>query len=103
MLNPEPPVVPLTFRGSMRAGAFTAQLFVELAVTPQMLTLSAMGRSFRIERPHLLAIEETSILGILKRGIRFRHNQPDLPSTIIFYPSHSREFVRQRIHELGWS
>ena len=103
MLNPEAHTESLSFRGSMRAGSFTAQLFVELTVTPTTLTISAMGRSFQIEREYFEGLDETSILGFFKRGIRFRHCQPSLPSTIIFYPSLSREVFRQRIHELGWS
>lgn len=87
----------------MRAGSFTAQLFVELTVTPKALTLSAMGRSYQIEREFFEGLEETSILGIFKRGIRFRHCQPSLPGTIIFYPSLNRDVFRQKIHELGWS
>ncbi len=103
MPNLETHPEPLTFRGSMQAGFFTAQLFVKLTVTPTALTLSAMGRSFHLDREHFESIEETSILGIFKRGIRFRHSQPNLPDTIIFYPSLNREVVRQKIHELGWS
>jgi hypothetical protein len=94
---------PLSFGGSMRAGLFTAQLFVKLTVTPTALTLSAMGRSFRLDREHFAALEETSILGIFKRGIRFRHSQPDLPDPLIFYPSLNRKVFRQQIVELGWS
>ncbi len=102
MVNLETYPEPLTFCGSMRAGFFTAQLFVKLTVTPTTLTLSAMGRSFRLDREHFESIEETSILGIFKRGIRFRHSQPGLPSTIIFYPSLDRNVVRQQIQEIGW-
>ncbi len=102
MLNPEAHSEPLTFRGSMRAGSFTAQLFVELTVTPTTLTISAMGCSFQIEREYFEGLDETSILRLFKRGIRFRHCQPSLQS-IIVYPSLSREVFRQRIHELGWS
>ncbi len=87
----------------MRAGSFTGQLFVELAVTPTTLALSASGRSFRVDRDNLQGLEETSILGIFKRGIRFRHCQPDLPDTIIFYPSINRVVFRQKLQELGWS
>ncbi len=87
----------------MRVGFFTAQLFVTLTVTPTALTLSAMGRSFRLDREHLEGLEETSILGIFKRGVRFRHSQPGLPNTVIFYPSMNREVVRQKLHDLGWS
>jgi hypothetical protein len=87
----------------MRAGSFTAQLFVELSVTPTTLTLSASGRSFRLDRSHFQGLEETSILGIFKRGIRFRHSQPDLPDAIIFYPSINRDVFRQKLHEIGWS
>ena len=87
----------------MRAGSFTGQLFVELAVTPTTLALSASGRSFRVDRDNLQGLEETSILGISKRGIRFRQCQPDLPDTIIFYPSINRVVFRQKLQELGWS
>lgn len=93
----------LKFGGSMRAGFFTAQLFVELSVTPTALTLSASGKSFRIDRDHFQGIEETSILGIFKRGIRFRHEQPALPDPIIFYPSIDREALRHKLRELAWS
>jgi len=87
MQNSESPAEPLSFRGSVRAGSFTAQLFVELTVTPTMLEISAMGRSFRIERTNFEGLEETSILGLFKRGLRFRHCQPNQPETIVFYPS----------------
>ncbi len=103
MQNSEAHAEPLMFRGSVRAGSFTAQLFVELAVTPTTLEISAMGRSFRIERRYFEGLEETSILGVFKRGIRFRHCQPSQPSNIVFYPSINREVFRQTIHELGWS
>ncbi len=94
---------PVMFRGSVRAGSYTAQLFVELSVTPTTLAIKTMDRSFQIERKHFLGLEETSILGIFKRGIRFHHSQPNQPNTIIFYSSINREVFRQRIHELGWS
>ena len=103
MANSEIQPEPLRFRGSIRAGSFTAQLFVELTVTPTTLTLSASGRSFRLDRKYLQGLEETSILGIFKRGIRFRHCQPDLPNTIIFYPSINRDVFRQKLHEIGWT
>ena len=93
---------PLVLKGSMRAGAFTAQLFVELTVTPASLALSAPGRSFRLEREHFEGLEATAILGIFKRGIRFRHSQPGLPAALIFYPSLNRDLVRQKLRELGW-
>lgn len=103
MANSEAPPEPLKFGGSMRAGFFTAQLIVELSVSPTTLTLSASGRSFRIDREHFQGIEETSILGIFKRGIRFRHSQPTLADPIIFYPSIGKAVLRQKLHELGWS
>lgn len=87
----------------MRAGSFTAQLFVELTVTPTVLTLSASGKSFRIDREHLHGLEETSLLRFFKRGIRFRHGQPNLPDPIIFYPSLQRDEFRRKLGELGWS
>jgi hypothetical protein len=93
----------ITFSGSMRAGAFTAQLGVKLAATPTALTLSTMGRSFRLDREHFASLEDTSILGIFKRGIRFRHAQPGLPNVLIFFPSINREVFRQKLHEFGWS
>ncbi len=103
MTTAEPQPEPLRFSGSMRAGAFTAQLFVGLAVTPQTLTLSALGRSYALQRQHLVGIEETSILGIFKRGLRFRHSQLDLPSALIFYPRLNRDFLRHSLQQLGWS
>lgn len=103
MANSDPPPVVLRYRGSMRAGAFTAQLLVELAATPTTLTLSAMGKSFQINRPQFQGLEETSILGIFKRGIRFRHHQADLPEPLIFYPSINRAVFCQQLKELGWS
>ncbi len=103
MANSEAHSEPLKFGGSMRAGFFNAQLFVELSVTPSTLTLSAGGKSFRIDRDHFQGIEETSILEIFKRGIRFRHSQPALPDPIIFYPSIGREVLRHKLHELAWS
>ncbi|MGB7343459.1 MAG: hypothetical protein WBD20_04560, partial [Pirellulaceae bacterium] len=66
----------ITFSGSMRADAFTAQLFVSLIASSTAITIKTMGRSYRIEREWLRGLEETSILGIFKRGIRFHHNQP---------------------------
>ena len=92
-----------TFSGSMRAGSFTAQLFVKLTVTPAALTLRALGRSFHLDREHFKGLEDTSIHGIFKRGIALRHSQPDLPEVIIFWPSINREAFRQKLHELGWS
>lgn len=87
----------------MQAGNFTAQLFVTLTVTPEALTLSTMGRSFHLEREHLVGLEQTSILGIFRRGICFRHSQPDLPSTIIFCPSVNRDVFQEKLRSLGWS
>lgn len=103
MANPETDPQPQTFTGSMRAGSFTAQLGVKLTVTPSELTLQAIGRSFRLDREHLASLEDTSVLGIFKRGIRFRHSQPGLPAAIIFYPSIGRDRFRQQLHRLGWS
>ncbi|WP_417747273.1 hypothetical protein [Rosistilla oblonga] len=103
MTNLEPSPEALKFRGSMRAGSFTAQLFVELAVEPSSLTLSASMRSFRIDRENFEGLEETSILGIFKRGIRFRHSQPGLTNPIIFYPSMNRDAFRQHLQSIGWS
>lgn len=87
----------------MRAGSFTAQLGVKLTVTPAALTLSAPGRSFRLDREHLQGLEDVSLLRIFKRGIRFRHTQPDLPDVIIFIPRMNREAFRQKLRDLGWS
>lgn len=86
----------------MRAGSFNAQLGVELHITQRTLTMRAMGRSIRLEREHLQQIRETSILGIFKRGISFRHNQADLPNPIVFFPAIGRSLFRRTIEELGW-
>ncbi len=103
MIKSETKIEPQKFRGAMRAGSFSAQLFVELSVTPEVLKLGAMGRAFKIERSNLRCTKATSILGIFKRGIRFVHNQPDVPDPIIFYPSGNLDDFRRRIHDLGWS
>lgn len=99
----QPTPEPLVLKGSMKAGSFTAQLFVEMKVAPTSLTLSAPNRSFCLERDHLEGLELTSLLGIFKRGIRFRHRQPDLPVVLVFYPSLPRDQVLQKLEELGWS
>lgn len=87
----------------MRVGFFTAQMFVKLNVTSASLTLTAPGRSFQIDRENFLRLEETSILGIFKRGVRFQRRQPNLPATVIFYPSIHRAVFLQNLNMLGWS
>ncbi|QDU95956.1 hypothetical protein [Lignipirellula cremea] len=103
MTNSETEPELLTFGGSLRVGFFTAQLGVELAVNRATLILSASGRSFRIDRDNFQGLEETSILGIFKRGIRFRHCQPNLTNPIIFYPAIGREALREQIQQIGWT
>ena len=92
-----------SFRGSMKAGFFTAQLGVELTVTGRTLTLSAVGRTFQIDREHFQGLENTSILGLFKRGIRIRHEQHGLPNNIVFYPRIGQAALRQELASIGWS
>ncbi len=94
--------IEVTFKGSMKAGAFTAQLGVSLNISQTSVTMKAVGREYCIERENLQGLVETSMLGIFKRGIRFVHRQPGLPNDIVFYPSVSREQVRQAMSRLGW-
>lgn len=93
---------PQTFSGSTKVGMFTAQLLVKLSIDSDRAVLRASGRSFIIDRSNLLGIEETSILRIFKRGIKFVHCQPDLPATFIFYPSMGLVRFRSELRALGW-
>lgn len=92
----------VSFAGSMKAGAYTAQLGVSLVVAPDSLTVKSSGRSYRIERAYLRGFVDTSIFGLFKKGIQIVHQQPGLPSSIVFYPAMSRELLRQQLFELGW-
>lgn len=100
--NPAQPQA-VTFRGAMRAGMYTAQLGVSLTVSPGELILQSMGRSYRVEREQLVQITETSLLGIFKRGLQIAHRQAGAPSTLVFYPADNRQYVRQKLAELGWT
>lgn len=91
-----------SFRGSMKAGMFTAQIGVALDVSPASIVLRAPGRSYRIDRENLAGLADTSLFGLFKRGIRFVHRQPGLPSDIVFYPSIGREALRKVMADLGW-
>lgn len=92
----------IRFRGSMKAGFFTAQLGVSLTATGETLTLSAVGRTYQIEREHFRGLEDTSLLGIFKRGVRFRHQQQSLPANIVFYPEIGQKRLRDELAILGW-
>lgn len=87
----------------MKAGSFTAQLGVRLTVTAGAITLSASTRSYQLERENFTHLEETSLLKIFKRGIRFCHRQQDLPGDLVFYPSGNREELIEKLQGLGWS
>ncbi|QDT12354.1 hypothetical protein K239x_43640 [Planctomycetes bacterium K23_9] len=87
----------------MRVGWYTAQLFVKLTVTKTVLTISSGGRSYRIGRENFKGYQDTSVLGIFKRGIRFHHSQPNLANPVVFYPSVGRESLKQDLIKLGWS
>lgn len=102
MTNPRTQLDPAKFRGSMKVGRFSAQLFVDLTVTPDALTLNASWRSFRIDRQNFQGIEDRKILGLFKYGFRFRHRQPDLAPKVIFVPSMNHDAFRQKLGELGW-
>lgn len=82
---------------------YTAQLGVQLQVTPGALTLSASGRSYQLDRVNFDGLSLTSILGVFKRGIVFHHHQQDLPSNLVFYPTVPREDLMEKIEHLGWS
>lgn len=92
----------MEFGGSMRAGHFTAQLFVKLVVTRTKLVLRTSLHTFQIDRENLRGLGDTAIFGIFKRGIRFHHCQPNLAQPVVFYPSMDREAFRQKLRELGW-
>ena len=87
----------------MKAGMYTAQLGVQLQVTPSAATISTAGRSYQLDRDNFVGLKLTSILGIFKRGIAFLHHQQDLPGNLVFYPSIRREDLLQQIEHLGWS
>lgn len=93
---------PFKTSGSMHVGFYTAQLGVELAVDSTSLTISSWQHLFRIDRENLLAIDNTSFLRIFKRGVRFRHCQPNLPEKVMFFPSMDLDLFRQQLNEAGW-
>ena len=91
-----------TFAGSVKAGWYTAQLFVELRISPQVATVRTSGKEFTISRENCSAIVETSILGLFKRGIRFQHHQSGVPPLLIFYPRVGREALLGYLRRTGW-
>lgn len=93
----------VTFPGSMKAGMYTAQIGVSLVVSRETVTVKSFWRTVSIDRQNLVGLADTSLLGIFKRGIRFLHRQPGVPGRVVFYPYFSREQVRQKLAELGWS
>ncbi len=90
------------FPGSVKAGLYTVRIGVSMAVSPRSLTLKSHGRAFHIDREHVVDIQETSVLGLFKRGLRIVHNQPGIPTNIVFYPSENRGYVRCKMESLGW-
>ena len=91
------------YSGSIKAGWFTAQLGSGLSVSPDELVLKAAMREFVLKRERFLAAERTSILGLFKRGVRFVHDQPDLPSPLVFYPSIGTGTLLEALAEHGWT
>ena len=91
------------YPGSIKAGWFTAQLGSGLSVSSEALILKAAIRAFVLKRKYFLAAERTSILGLFKRGVRFVHDQPDLPSPLVFYPSIGTDALLEALAEHGWT
>ena len=87
----------------MKAGFFTAQLGVTLTATAATIKITAGHRVFKIDRQHFVRLDDTSILGLFKRGIRFQHTQRGLASNVVFYPRIGQESLRRELGELGWS
>lgn len=90
------------YRGSIKAGWYTAQLGSGLNLSSDQLTLTALGRSFTLPRENFLGVRRTAILGIFKRGLVLTHNHPDLPATLVFYPSCGVDEMEDMLAEQGW-
>ena len=56
-----------------------------------------------IHRERFEALEDTSILGLFKRGVGFQHQQLDLPRVTVFYSRVGHEWLRVELATMGWS
>ncbi|MEM9702660.1 MAG: hypothetical protein AAF907_09470 [Planctomycetota bacterium] len=93
---------PTFHRGSIKAGLFTAQLGSGLEIADDGLTLTAAIRSYRVSRERYRGTDRTSLFGLFKRGLRIRHDDPGLPSNLVFYPACGQEEMERRLAARGW-
>ncbi|MFH5805380.1 hypothetical protein [Alienimonas sp. DA493] len=91
------------YRGSIKAGWYTAQLGSGLVVSPEALTLKVPGRAFTLRREHFRGTRRTARLGIFKRGVVLEHDQPDLPAPLVVYPSCGVDELQATLAARGWA